>query len=247
MTPASIIQSWPPCNHVMMTLSNGNFFLSYRPFVWGIHRSPVDSPNKGQWRRALMFSLICAWTNSLANNRDVSDLRCHCAHYDVTVMSVSISLKTITLRLDAYMSQWSRSSLVLAMACLMVHQESLAQNNGLSHLRNADLLSTGPLGTQSNEIRTEIQMFSFEKMYLKKSTHVSHFVYVHTCWPFCLCPHMLAILFMSTYVGHFVYVHKYWPFCLCPQMLAILFLSTNIDHFVYASMHLYQQKYDHGK
>ena len=26
----------------------------------GIHRSPVNSPHKGQWRGALMFSLICA-------------------------------------------------------------------------------------------------------------------------------------------------------------------------------------------
>ena len=32
-------------------------------FVRGIHRSPVDSPHKGQWRKSLMFSLICAWTN----------------------------------------------------------------------------------------------------------------------------------------------------------------------------------------
>ena len=30
------------------------------------HRSPVDSPHKGQWRGTLMFSLICAWTNSWA-------------------------------------------------------------------------------------------------------------------------------------------------------------------------------------
>ena len=28
------------------------------PFVRGIHRSPVDSPHKGQWRGASMFSLI---------------------------------------------------------------------------------------------------------------------------------------------------------------------------------------------
>ena len=35
-------------------------FPCYWPFVWGIHRSPVNSPHKGQWRRALMFSLICA-------------------------------------------------------------------------------------------------------------------------------------------------------------------------------------------
>ena len=50
-------------------------------------RSPVDSPHKGQWRGALTFSLICASTNGWANNWDASDLRCHRAHHDVTVMS----------------------------------------------------------------------------------------------------------------------------------------------------------------
>ena len=38
-------------------------FPRYWPSVRGIHRSPVNSPHKGQWRRALMFSLICAWIN----------------------------------------------------------------------------------------------------------------------------------------------------------------------------------------
>ena len=56
------------------------------PFVRRIHRSPVDSPHKGQQRGALIFSLICAWTNGWANNWDVCDLRRHRAHYDVTVM-----------------------------------------------------------------------------------------------------------------------------------------------------------------
>ena len=59
---------------------------SYWPFVPGIHRSPVNSPHKGQWRRALMFSLICAWINSWANNRKAGHLRHHRCHYDVTVM-----------------------------------------------------------------------------------------------------------------------------------------------------------------
>ena len=36
-----------------------NDFPIYWPFVRGIHRSP----HKGQWRGALMFSLICAWIN----------------------------------------------------------------------------------------------------------------------------------------------------------------------------------------
>ena len=61
-------------------------FLRYWPFVRGIHRSPVNSPHKGQWRRALMFSFICAWIHSWVNNRKACDLRCHRAHYDITVM-----------------------------------------------------------------------------------------------------------------------------------------------------------------
>ena len=39
-----------------------------------------------QWRGALMFSLICAWTNDWVNNRDAGDLRGHRAHHDVIVI-----------------------------------------------------------------------------------------------------------------------------------------------------------------
>ena len=41
-------------------------FPHYWPFVRGIHRSPVNSPHKGQWRGALMFSLICALNERLS-------------------------------------------------------------------------------------------------------------------------------------------------------------------------------------
>ena len=41
-------------------------FPRYWPFVWGFRRSPVNSPHKGQWRGALMFSLICVWINGLS-------------------------------------------------------------------------------------------------------------------------------------------------------------------------------------
>ena len=61
-------------------------FPRYWPFVRGIHRSLVNSPHKGQWRRALMFSLICAWINGWVNNREAGDLRRNCTHYDVTIM-----------------------------------------------------------------------------------------------------------------------------------------------------------------
>ena len=48
------------------------------------------APHKGQRRWALIFSLICAWTNGWVNNRDAVDLRRHCAHCDVIVMCLFI-------------------------------------------------------------------------------------------------------------------------------------------------------------
>ena len=61
-------------------------FPRYWPFVRGIHRSPVNSLHKGQWRGAFMFSLICAWINGWVNNREAGGLRRLRAHYDVIVM-----------------------------------------------------------------------------------------------------------------------------------------------------------------
>ena len=50
--------------------------------------SPVtgESPHKGQWRGALIFSLICTWINGWVNTGEAGDLRRHRAHYDVTLM-----------------------------------------------------------------------------------------------------------------------------------------------------------------
>ena len=61
-------------------------FPRYWPFVRGIHWSTLNSPHKGQWRGALMFSLIYSWINGGVNNREAGDLRYHRAHYDVIVM-----------------------------------------------------------------------------------------------------------------------------------------------------------------
>ena len=55
-------------------------------FVRRIHRSSVGSHHKGQWRGALIFSLICAWTNGRANNPEAGDLIRYRAHYDVILM-----------------------------------------------------------------------------------------------------------------------------------------------------------------
>ena len=62
-------------------------FPRYWPFVRGIRQSPVNSPHKGQWRGALMFSLICASINDWVNNREAGDLRRCRARYDVIVIT----------------------------------------------------------------------------------------------------------------------------------------------------------------
>ena len=62
-------------------------FPCYWPFVRGIHRSPVNSPRKSQWRGALMFSLIYALINGWVNIGEAGDLRRHHGHYDVSVMT----------------------------------------------------------------------------------------------------------------------------------------------------------------
>ena len=62
-------------------------FPRHWPFVRGIHRSPVNSPHKGQCRGALVFSLICVWKGGWVNNRETGDFRRHRTHYDVIVMT----------------------------------------------------------------------------------------------------------------------------------------------------------------
>ena len=70
----------------IMTSSNGNIFhfagLLWEESTWG---SPVDSPHRGQYRKASIF-FMCALTNGWVNNRNAGNLRRNDAHYGVTVM-----------------------------------------------------------------------------------------------------------------------------------------------------------------
>ena len=75
---------WSPVHHD--DVIKWNHFPRYWPFVLGIHRSPMNSPHKGQWRRALRFSLICTRINGWVNNGEAGDLRCYRVHYEVTMM-----------------------------------------------------------------------------------------------------------------------------------------------------------------
>ena len=80
-----------------MITSSNRHLPRYCTFVWGIYRSPVNSPQTGQWRGALMFSYICTWINNWANNRRAGDLRRHSAHNDVVVMNMSDVVASVVL------------------------------------------------------------------------------------------------------------------------------------------------------
>ena len=71
-----------------MMMSSNEYIFCVTGLLWGESTGHwwIPFTKLGHWGGALMFSLICIWTNGWANNRDAGDLRCHCAHYDVTVM-----------------------------------------------------------------------------------------------------------------------------------------------------------------
>ena len=79
------IMAWEHFPHYSWWRHQMETFSAF-PFVRRIHRSPVNSPHKGQWRGALMFTLICARINGWVNNCEAGDLRRNRAHYDVIVM-----------------------------------------------------------------------------------------------------------------------------------------------------------------
>ena len=89
--------------HFNIVIANIRYIASYHSYVFHddvikwkpfprypkpYHRSSVNSPHKGQWRGALMFSLISAWINGRVNNRYAGVLKPHRAHYDVILLSV---------------------------------------------------------------------------------------------------------------------------------------------------------------
>ena len=138
----------------------------YWPFVRGIHRSP-DSPHKGQWRGALMFSLICSWINGWVNNRETGDLRRHSAHSDVIVMN-KMTLQVVI----GSLTHWGRVTHIC-----VGNVTTLRSDNGLSPGRcqaiirtNADILLIWPLGTNFGETLIAILTVSFKKMRLKGSS-----------------------------------------------------------------------------
>ena len=73
-------------SETMKMLSNGNIIHITGP-LWGESTSHWWIPlTKAIDAERWCFSLICAWTNGWANSWNDADLKCHRAHYYVTVM-----------------------------------------------------------------------------------------------------------------------------------------------------------------
>ena len=107
--------SWPPVTHRPITWWRHQMeaFSALLAFCAGNSPVPVNSPHKGQWRGALMFSLIWTSTNGWVNNREAGDLRRHRAHYDVIVMRATVHKNTAGYGINIALSWECIAGLVL--------------------------------------------------------------------------------------------------------------------------------------
>ena len=152
------------------------------PFVRGIHRSPVNSPHKGQWRGALLFSLICVWINIWINNREAGDLRRYRAQYDVIVMGNWTLVNK---------EQWGQNRLLWTLALILSYNANNTMSKSLP-----DSLERIPVKLKSNEIITIfIQCVLFKML---NSTHWTSYTLVIYKWfkptRYCDC---LSMLYLS--------------------------------------------------
>ena len=84
-------------------------FPRYWTFARGIHRSPVNSPHKGQWH----------WINVWVSNRK-ADLSRHCAYYGVIII-IRDEIMYISLKKDYAFSVWSFVDIVIVWARQVKH------------------------------------------------------------------------------------------------------------------------------
>ena len=172
-------------------------FPRYWPFVRGIHRSPVNSPHKGQWRGTLMFSMICVCIYGWVNNRKAGDLRCHRTNYDVIVMDHwwgerSRAISSDILHNVFWCSKYVSKTLITTETlfkrsisfCLVITEPVLTHWGRVTHhcfrkwlvacsattCAIDGLLSIRPKGTHYIEILFKIKKFSLRKMHWKMSS-----------------------------------------------------------------------------
>ena len=71
------------------------------------NRSPVNSPHKGRWRGALMFSLMCAWINGWVNNGEAGDSSHHRTHTTSLLRKIIINANLMISYFSITQSLWN--------------------------------------------------------------------------------------------------------------------------------------------
>ena len=87
---------------------------------------PGEFPtHKGQWRGALMFSLMCVWINGWINNGKAGDLRRYRAHY-VRHLNEKINTVTHNKHTVTYTCQdIQNASISLRLICQLFHMANV--------------------------------------------------------------------------------------------------------------------------
>ena len=165
----------------MMTSSNGKKIPRHWLFVRGTTGHQWIPLTKASEREALMFSLVCAWTNGWVNNRDAGDVRRHRCHYDVTAMHLD-SLRILTnqnyhrlvhtarirCHFDVVLEYQQHNSTHLGQVPhICVSKQTTIDGRQAIIWTNEGILLIRTVGTNFNEMFSEIDTFSFMKMHLK--------------------------------------------------------------------------------
>ena len=122
-----------------------------------------NSPVTGEYpaQRPVTWSfdvfLICAWINCWVNNREAGDLRCHHAHYDVTVMCFLRYLEFSNVKNPCAVISWkhcARKSIIFCWIMygfidlnlhLILIQFSDVEHNMIGHITLASITGTNIL------------------------------------------------------------------------------------------------------
>ena len=98
--------------------------------------SPVtgEFPHKGQWRGALMFSLIFAWTNGWVNNRDAGDLRrpsCQLwTHFNMFTYLINAN-QMLFQTMALLISIWTSLDNLKSLECVLLKSRLLISPSGI--------------------------------------------------------------------------------------------------------------------
>ena len=148
-----LVKFYPHSWHVSWWRHQMETFSALLALCAGNSPVPVISPHKGQWRGALMLSLICARINDWVNYHEAGDLRRHRGHYDISVMIDQGDTESSSFRLqwqrhlEYLLYSWNKAFFIsfLKHRCRMMHISVSKLDQYLVQIMACRLSDTEPL------------------------------------------------------------------------------------------------------